>query len=247
MFDANAAFDLHAGHEAAARHGAAQLAALEAPTALALPPGVSTEAAALFLGAPHRRRVQAHQALFLAGQPCRSLFLVHGGFFKTRVSSNDGREKVTGRRMRGDLVGLESFGQAQYACDAIALDLGEVWEIPMARACSDAAAQAFLAGQLAGQVRRDWQWMLDAGTLTAEQRVVGFLLDLSARHAALGFSATRLDVRMTRSEIGSYLSLQLETVTRALSHLQALGLVAVDRRHVTLRDVDALRARLALH
>lgn len=202
----------------------------------------------MFRSTPLRRRVQSRQALFLAGQPCRSLFLVHAGYFKTCMASADGRERVTGLRMRGDVLGLESLGLDAYACDAVALDLAEVWELPVSSLDGvDPASQACLSAQLAAQVRRDWNCMLATGTLTAEQRVIDFLFDLSTRHAQLGFSPNSLDVRMSRAEIGSYLSLQLETVTRALSHLQSLGLISVDRRRITLVDQPALRARMAMH
>lgn len=201
----------------------------------------------MFQSTPVRRRVQSRQALFLAGQPCRSLFLVHAGYFKTSVASADGRERVTGLRMRGDVLGLESLGLDTYACDAVALDLAEVWELPVASlSVADPASQACLSAQLAAQVRRDWTCMLAIGTLSAEQRVIDFLFDLSARHAQLGFSPNSLDVRMSRAEIGSYLSLQLETVTRALSHLHSLALIRVDRRRITLVDQPALRARMAM-
>lgn len=225
------AFDSHAGqadHEDAGR---------ESRVSLAL---------GLFQSTPIRRRVQSRQALFHAGQPCRSVFLVHAGYFKTCIASSDGRERVTGLRMRGDVLGLESLGLDSYACDAIALDLAEVWELPIASlTATDPASQACFSAELAAQVRRDWNCMLAAGTLSAEQRVIDFLLELSTRHEQLGFSPNSLDVRMSRAEIGSYLSLQLETVTRALSHLQSLGLIAVDRRRITLVDRPALRARLA--
>lgn len=90
--------------------------------------------------------------------------------------------------------------------------------------------------------------MLATGTLSAEQRVIDFLLDVSSRHALLGYSPNCLDVRLTRAEIGSYLSLQLETVTRALSHLQMVGLIEVDRRRITLLDRDGLASRMvAVH
>ena len=209
-------------------------------------PGEPASALHLFQSTPLRRRVQARQALFRAGQACHSLFLVHGGYFKSSVASADGRERVTGLRMRGDILGLESLGLETYACDAIALDVSEVWEIPVSRlAMADARAQSCLSAQLAAQVRRDWECMLATGTLSAEQRVVDFLLGLSRRHAQMGFSADCLDVRLSRAEIGSYLSLQLETVTRALSHLQALGLIKVERRRITINDRQALQSRLA--
>lgn len=232
-------FDLaHAQHlDAHGSHLDQDAPRQESPVPLAL---------SLFRATPLRRRMQSRQALFLAGQPCRSVFLVHAGYFKTCIASSDGRERVTGLRMRGDVLGLESLGLDSYACDAVALDLAEVWELPIASlASADPGSQACLSAQLAAQVRRDWSCMLATGTLSAEQRVIDFLFDLSARHAQLGYSPNCLDVRMSRAEIGSYLSLQLETVTRSLSHLQSLGLIAVERRRITLLDQPALRALLA--
>lgn len=192
-----------------------------------------------------RRRVHARQSLFRAGQSRQSLFYVHAGCFKTCLVSEDGREKITGFRMRGDLLGLEALDMETYACDAIALDVGEVWELPYAQ-LRDAFPefQQRITATLAGEIRRDWNWMLALGTLGAEQRVVTFLLDLSARLAAMGFSPRQLMLRMTRAELGNFLALKLETVTRALSRLQAQGLIGVDGRQIRIDDAAGLHAAL---
>ncbi|QSX77671.1 Crp/Fnr family transcriptional regulator [Agrilutibacter solisilvae] len=193
-----------------------------------------------------RRRLKAREYLFRAGQKRESLFFVHAGFFKTCLSSADGREKITGFRMRGDLLGIDSLDMDSYACDVISLDVGEVWELPV-----DRLRDRFphfherLTGLLAGEIRRDWGWMLALGTLSAEQRVIAFLLDFAARLEHLGFSARSLMLHMTRAEIGNFLSLQLETVTRALSRLQAAGLIAVDRREIRIHDAAGLQAMMA--
>lgn len=202
---------------------------------------------ALLQGLPLiRRQVQAKQHVFRAGQPRQSLFLIHAGLFKTSVLSEDGREKITGFRMRGDLLGLDALGMGTYACDAIALDVGEVWELPYAQLCESIPDfQERLTAALASEIRRDWGWMLAMGTLTAEQRVITFLLDFATRLEALGFSARRLLLRMTRAELGNFLSLQLETVTRALSHLHAQGLIGVERREIRIENPAGLRAMLA--
>jgi CRP/FNR family transcriptional regulator len=193
-----------------------------------------------------RRRVQAKQHVFRAGQPRQSLFLIHAGIFKTCVLSEDGREKITGFRMRGDVLGLDSLGMGSYACDAVALDVGEVWELPYAQLCESVPEfQQKLTATLASEIRRDWGWMLAMGTLTAEQRVITFLLDLATRLEALGFSASRLLLRMTRAELGNFLALQLETVTRALSHLHAQGLIGVERREIRIENPAGLRAMLS--
>jgi CRP/FNR family transcriptional regulator, anaerobic regulatory protein len=193
-----------------------------------------------------RRTVHAKQYVFRAGQPRHSLYLVHAGFFKTCLISEDGREKITGFRLRGDLLGLDALDMSNYACDAIALDVGEVWELPFANLRESLPEfQQRITSILAGEIRRDWHWMLALGTLSAEQRVATFLLDLAGRLEALGFSARRLTLRMTRAEIGNFLALKLETVTRALSKLQAQGLIGVEGRDIRIEDVVGMRTAAA--
>jgi len=193
-----------------------------------------------------RRRVRAKQHVFRAGQPRTALYLVHAGCFKTALVSEDGREKITGFRLRGDLLGLDALDMSAYACDAVALDTGELWEVPFARLRHELPQfQERITALLAGEIRRDWTWMLALGTLGADQRVVTFLFDLAARLQALGFSGERLQLRMTRAELGNFLSLTLETVTRSLSRLQARGLIEVAGREIVLRDRAALSELLA--
>jgi len=192
-----------------------------------------------------RRCIAPRQHAFHAGQANRGLLLVHAGCLMTNVVSADGREKVTGFRMRGDLLGLDALGLPAYSCDAIALDTSEVLELPVAQLTLRVPElQGRLTAMLAAEIRRDWGWMLALGTLGAEQRVSAFLLDFSDRLQRLGFSPRELTLRMTRAEIGNFLSLQLETVTRALSRLQARGLIVVERRHIRIVEATALRARM---
>jgi CRP/FNR family transcriptional regulator, anaerobic regulatory protein len=191
-----------------------------------------------------RRSVTAGQTLFRAGQPFRAVYLVHAGFFKTCIAAEDGRERTTGFPIRGDLLGIESIGTDTYSCDAVALDSGEVWELPYPPVISAGqqfpALQARLNTALASLLRHERAWALALGTLGAEARVALFLLDLAARQHAIGFSDRRLVLRMTRAEIGSFLGLQLETVARGLSHMAARGIVEVKRRDIELLDLDAL-------
>jgi len=203
---------------------------------------------ALVRGLPlQRRRLRPKQYVFRAGQPRHALHLIHAGIFKTSVISTDGREKITGFRLRGELLGLDALDMSTYACDAIALDVGEVWELPCAHLRETVPQfQELLTCALASEIRRDWGWMLALGTLTAEQRVASFLLDLTSRLGALGFSPRCMTLRMTRSDVGNFLSLQLETVVRALSHLQTLGLIRIDGREIRIEDLTGLRARLSM-
>jgi CRP/FNR family transcriptional regulator len=113
-----------------------------------------------------RRRLRRKQALFRAGQPCHSLYLVHAGVFKTCVLSEDGREKVTGFHLRGDLLGIDSFGAPTHACDAIALDTCEAWELPLAQLQDTPPLLRTVTVTLANEVRRDW----GAASAVAERR-----------------------------------------------------------------------------
>ncbi len=192
-----------------------------------------------------RRPISAGQHLFRSGQPFKALYLVNAGFFKTSVAAEDGRERITGFPMRGELLGIDAIGTERFASDAIALDSGEVWELPyppvLIAAQQLPALQARLSAALASSLRHERSWTLALGTLGAEARVALFLLDLAARQAAGGFSDRRLVLRMTRADIGSFLGLQLETVARSLSHLAARGAINVQRRNVELVDFDLLQ------
>jgi len=220
---------------------------VEVPPPAAVRRVSATGLEALVQGLPlQRRAMRAKQHVFRAGQARHSLYLIHAGFFKTSVLSEDGREKVTGFRLRGDLLGMDALDMPSYACDAISLDVGEVWELPYAQLRESLPDfEERLTAVLASEIRRDWGWMLAVGTLSAEQRVVAFLLDLATRLEALGFSARRMMLRMTRADVGNFLSLQLETVVRALSHLQTLGLIGIDRREISIENPAGLRALLS--
>jgi CRP/FNR family transcriptional regulator len=191
-----------------------------------------------------RRKVKAGQYLYRNGQPFHALYLVHAGFLKTCELSEDGREQVTGFKMRGDLLGVESIGLAVHTCDAVALEDSQIWELPyppVLNACLHIPElQVRLSAALAEEIRRDRSWMLTIGTLPAEQRVAAFLLDLAGRLARLGFSARHFILRMGRADIASFLALKHETVSRALSHLEQLEYISVLRREVKLLDVPKL-------
>lgn len=192
-----------------------------------------------------RRRLSCDQFLYRSGQPMKAIFLIQSGSVKTCELSEDGREQVTGFRMAGDLVGVESIGLAEFACDVVALDDCEVWELPyppVMNACLRLPElQARVTAALAAEIRRDRSWMLALGTLSAEQRVAAFLLDLAARHEALGFDGERFVLRMSRADMASFLALKHETVSRALSHLAEANCIEVQRREIRILDRTGLR------
>ena len=191
-----------------------------------------------------RRRLEPGQYLYRAGQPFQALYLIHVGSVKTCELSEDGREQVTGFRMAGELVGVESIGLASYAGDVVALESTEVWELPyppVLTACLRIPElQQRLTDAMAEEIRRDRSWMLALGTLTAEQRVAAFLLDVAARYEAMGFSRSHFILRMSRADMASYLALKHETVSRALSHLANSNCIEVRRREMRIVDRDGM-------
>ena len=193
-----------------------------------------------------RRAVPRGQALFRAGEAFQALYAVRTGFFKTSVSSEDGRDQVTGFQMAGELLGLDGIGTDLHACDAIALEDSQVCVIPyhqledLSRELSDLQRQFHRI--MSREIVREHGVMLLLGSMRAEERLAAFLLNLTQRLRTRGFSASSLVLRMTREEIGSYLGLKLETVSRAFSKFQDDGILDVKQRQIRVLNSDALQA-----
>lgn len=216
---------------------------------LCLPLGLSNDEMDALDRTIHQRiPIKRGATLFRSGDPFRSIYAVRTGFFKTCVSAEDGREQVTGFHMSGELIGLDAIGAERHGCDAIALEDCEVCELPFARLEAMArdipALTRHFYKLMSREIVRDQGVMLLLGNMRAEERLAVFLLNLSQRLAARGFSATGFHLRMTREEIGSYLGLKLETVSRAFSKFQADGLLKVQNKYVELLDPAGLKRLL---
>ncbi len=198
------------------------------------------------IGAP--RRLRQGQYLYRSGDPFKAIYVVRAGFFKTCVLSGNGHEQVAGFQMVGEFLGLDGISSEAHTCDAVALEDSQVCSIPFAElevlACQIPALQRHFHKLMSREIVRDQGVMMLLGTLHAEHRLAAFLLNLSQRFAARGYSSTTFHLRMTRDEIGSYLGLHLGTVSRAFSQFQEDGLVAVNLRHIQLLDLDRLRKAL---
>ncbi len=191
-----------------------------------------------------KRRVARGASLYHNGDGFDSIYAVRSGAFKTVGVSRHGDEKVTGFHLPGELLGLEAISSGRHGYSAVALEDSEVCAIPFAQleqlAMSMPALQHQLLRLLSGDISRDQGLMLLLGSMTAEQRLAAFLLSVSRRHQRLGYSANRFVLRMTREEIGNYLGLTLETISRLISRFQREGLVAVQQRDIELRDAGRL-------
>jgi CRP/FNR family transcriptional regulator len=208
---------------------------------LCLPVGLSPdELTALDAAVGQRSRLRKGEALYRAGDSFGALYAVRIGTFKTTVLAEDGREQIAGYHLQGDLLGLDGLGTERHGCAAIALEDSEVCTIPFADleevARSVPPLQRNLHQILAREISRDHGVMLLLGSMRAEERLASFLLSLSARYRSRGYSSTEFVLRMTREEIGSYLGLKLETVSRLFSQFQKDGLIAVEQKHVRILD-----------
>jgi CRP/FNR family transcriptional regulator len=213
---------------------------------LCLPVGLSeTDLEELETLLGNRTKLKKGDALFHNGAPFTALYAVKLGSLKTTVLSDDGREQVAGYHMAGDLLGLDGMGEDRHGCEAIALEDSELCVMPFTRieelARHVPALQHNLHKFLSREIERDHRVMLLLGSMRAEERLAAFLLNLSERYRARGYSSTEFVLRMTREEIGSYLGLKLETVSRLFSKFQEEGLVMVAGRSVKIIDMPVLK------
>ena len=213
---------------------------------LCLPLGLSESDMARLDGVINQRRTVARgQTLFRVGEDFHALYAVRTGFFKTCVNAEDGRVQVTGFQMAGELLGLDGIGSHRHTVDAEALEDSQVCVLPFDElehlAREFTALQHQLHRIMSREIVRDHGVMLLLGSMRAEERLAAFLLNLTQRLQARGYSASELVLRMTREEIGSYLGLKLETVSRTFSRFQDEGILEVKQRQITVLEPDALQ------
>ena len=192
-----------------------------------------------------RRKIKQGERLFSNGDVFTSLFAIRTGFFKTCISSEDGREQVTGFQMAGEIMGLDGIVSDHHSCNAVALEDSDVCVMPFANV--EELSREFPIMQrhvhkiMSREIVRENGVMMLLGNMRAEERLAAFLLNLIQRLHARGFSQSEIVLRMTREEIGSYLGLKLETVSRAFSKFSEDGIIEVKQRYVRIIEADALK------
>ncbi|PKO46080.1 MAG: transcriptional regulator [Betaproteobacteria bacterium HGW-Betaproteobacteria-22] len=192
-----------------------------------------------------RRRVKQGELLFTSGDAFTSLYAIRSGFFKTCVSSEDGREQVTGFQMAGEIIGMDGIVSDQHNCNAVALEDAEVCVMPFATVEDLSRELPMLQRHvhkiMSREIVRENGVMMLLGNMRAEERLAAFLLNLVQRLHARGLSQSELVLRMTREEIGSYLGLKLETVSRAFSKFSDEGIIEVKQRYVKIMAPETLK------
>ncbi len=192
-----------------------------------------------------RRKIKRGSTLFSNGEKFTSLYAIRTGLFKTCLASEAGRDQVTGFQMAGEIIGLDGIVNDRHSCDAVALEDAEVCVMPFDRieeiSREVTALQHHVHKIMSREIVREHGVMLLLGSMRAEERLAAFLLNLVQRLHSRGFSQSELVLRMTREEIGSYLGLKLETVSRTFSKFVEDGIVEVKQRHVKILDTEALQ------
>jgi CRP/FNR family transcriptional regulator, anaerobic regulatory protein len=192
-----------------------------------------------------RLKLRKGDTLYRAGETFTAFYAIRIGSLKTTVLAEDGREQVSGYHMLGDMIGLDGIVADRHGCQAVALEDSEVCVLPLQRIEDLARAVPSLRQNLlrlmSKEIARDQNVMLLLGSMRADERLAVFLLSLAERYKQRGYSSTEFVLRMTREEIGSYLGLKLETVSRLFSRFQDEGLIQVQGRAVKLLDAVALK------
>ena len=192
-----------------------------------------------------RKKIKKGEFLFHSGSPFKSIYAIRTGFFKTSVATEDGRDQVSGFQMAGEIIGLDGIVNDHHACDAIALEDAEVCVMPFEKieqlSLEVKSLQHHVHKMMSREIVRENSVILLLGSMKAEERLAAFLLNLVQRLHARGFSQTELVLRMTREEIGSFLGLKLETVSRAFSKFAEDGIIDVKQRNLKIMKPDVLK------
>ena len=213
---------------------------------LCLPLGLNeTDVGALDRAIKRRRILKKGELVYRFGDPLRSLYAVKSGAVKTTGLMEDGRAQVTGFYLPGELLGFDAINADEHPCSAEALETTEVCEIPFNDLETLASQVPGLQHQLfkimSREIVHEEQHLMMLGRMTAEERLASCLLSFSRRQARLGQSADKIHLSMSRQDIGDYLGLALETVSRLFSRFQDEGIINVQGRNIVLLNMECMK------
>ncbi|WP_347330962.1 fumarate/nitrate reduction transcriptional regulator Fnr [Marinimicrobium locisalis] len=190
--------------------------------------------------------LQKGATLYRAEEPFTSLFAIRSGAVKASTLNEQGEEQVTGFYLPGELVGLDGIAANRYTTTVVALETASVCEIPFDQiedlSLKIPSLQRNVFQLLSREITQDQQLIGLLSKSNAEERVATLLLSLANRHQRRGLSAHQFRLPMSRTDIGNFLGLTIETVSRVLGRLQQQGVIAVNRKEVNLLALERLRA-----
>jgi CRP/FNR family transcriptional regulator len=193
-----------------------------------------------------QRKKPSHKGdhLFEAGKPLHALYAVRSGSFKTYILTEQGEEQITGFHLPGDVIGFDAIGEQQHPSYAQALETAMVCEIPFGNLDHLLDQVPKLRQQLmrlmSQDIQGDQQMMLLLNRKTAEEKLAAFLSDLAQRFGNRGLSRREFRLTMTRGEIGNYLGLTVETISRLLGRFHKDELIHVDGKFISILNFDEL-------
>ncbi|MET0377355.1 MAG: fumarate/nitrate reduction transcriptional regulator Fnr [Spongiibacteraceae bacterium] len=191
------------------------------------------------------RPLQKGDYIYREGDTFSSVYAVRSGTLKAFSVTDSGEEQITGFYLPGEVFGLDGVSKNKHASSAVALETAAICEIPFDRVSELSARlpslQRHFFQLMSQEIAQDQKMLAMLSKNTAEQRVAALLLSISARNARRALSATAFRLPMSRTDIGNYLGLTVETVSRIFSRLQKIGYISSDNREVTLTNPEALR------
>jgi CRP/FNR family transcriptional regulator len=209
-----------------------------------VPCAASADAARVVSLMAGRRKVRQGEGLYRQSDPFHSLYAVQSGSFKSTLALANGCQQVNNFHMAGELLGLDGVADGQHGSSATALEDSEISALPyryLSELCTSAGAlQGTVMRLISREVVRSNHHIVMLGSLNSAQRLAAFLLNQSQRLSSRGYSAVEFHLKMTRGEIGSYLGMTLETVSRTFTELQQQRLLTVERRHIQITSLDDL-------
>ena len=181
------------------------------------------------------------------GERFQYVHAIRSGTLKSSLTVSDGREQVSGFHIAGELVGLDGVANGYHASATMALEDTELCAIRYAHlldlAVGTSGMQHIISRLMSRDILREHSLMMLLGSMNVEERLAVFLLNLSQRYAVRGYSKREFHLRMSRAEIGSYLGMKVETVSRTFSAFQQQRLLDVDKRHIRIMDLEGLTRR----
>jgi len=215
--------------------------------ALCLPVSLDGEALSLMDDLVKRRApLKKGDYLFRTGDKFKSLYAIQYGSMKSYGLTVDGKEQVTGFHLTGEVLGMDAIDENEHHCNAVALEKTEVCELPFSALETlqneVPNLQRDLNKIMSREIRRDQHMLLMLGSTTVEQRLARFILNLYERLQKRGASDNTLNLSMTRQDIGNYLGVAFETVSRQLAHMQDEGILDIKNRNIHILDVETLEA-----
>lgn len=192
----------------------------------------------------HRRPLQKNQYLYRVNEPFRSIYAVRSGTVKTTILSESGHEKITGFYLPGELVGLDGIAENRYTCSVVTLETTSVCEIPFvqieALSAQMPSLQRNVLQMLSREISHDQQRISLVSKSSAEQRIAALLVSLSRRYKARKLAAHEFSLPMSRTDMGNFLGLTVETVSRVLSRLQSQNTIHLNRKELRILDFALL-------